>query len=110
MSRGSQIHNIIQTLSRGEKRQFKVHATKYDKENKRLTAQLWLDDNRGDEVIDMVKTGKEIDVSIGAYGTLTPSKGNSNGVEYFYKYMEYYLLPTRSNRNHRHSRCLPASL
>lgn len=65
-----------------------VFNTKYEKDNKRLSAQLWLEDNRGDEVINKVTNGEEIDVSIGAFGNVVASKGESNGVEYSYKFTD----------------------
>jgi tetratricopeptide (TPR) repeat protein len=52
MSRGGQVHKIIESLSRGEKRQFKLNVSKYEKSGKQISAHLF-------DVLDGMKTWDE---------------------------------------------------
>ena len=54
MSRSGQIHQLINGLSRGEKRQFKLQAYKYDKAGKQISQQLF-------DILDAMKTWDESD-------------------------------------------------
>lgn len=62
-----------------------IFNTRYEEVSRELKAELWIDAVRGDSIIGKIKNGDQIDVSIGAYGDLTPVLGGDNGTEHQYK-------------------------
>jgi hypothetical protein len=52
-----------------------VFNAKYDKPSRSLKADLWIDDDRGAIVNDLVAAGKCLEVSIGAFGDVKPYGG-----------------------------------
>ena len=62
-----------------------VFSSKYDEEKKRISADLWLNESRSKDVIDNLKGGRNIEVSIGAFGDIIEEKGQFNGTDYSYK-------------------------
>jgi hypothetical protein len=49
-----------------------VFNARYDEDGKSLKADLWIDNDRGKAITNRVECGQQIDVSIGAFGDLTP--------------------------------------
>ena len=47
----------------------------YDSSNRALKAELWIEDERGKTVNDLILAGKQLEVSIGAFGDLKPYSG-----------------------------------
>ena len=63
-----------------------IFNAKYDASEKKLSSEVWVDADRGGRIIDLVNSGKNMDISIGAYGDIIPSNGVAqNGVEYNYE-------------------------
>lgn len=59
-----------------------VFNSEYDEDGKRLIADLWINSERGSNIIELLRNGKEIDVSIGAYGDIIEKNGIIKGVKY----------------------------
>lgn len=53
-----------------------VFNSRYDATSKSLKADLWIDDERGTSINDLVAAGKCLDVSIGAFGDIEQCKNN----------------------------------
>ena len=53
-----------------------VFNTRYDKPAQSLKSELWIENERGKVVNDLVSSGKQLEVSIGVFGQLKQSKGN----------------------------------
>ncbi len=59
---------------------------RYDPDSKSLKAELWIDSTKGEAIVERVKKGSHIDVSIGAFGDLIPRNKNiSSEANYDYK-------------------------
>lgn len=52
-----------------------IFDARYDDEMKALKAKAWIDNERGDQVIDALKNGKKIDVSVGVWGNFNAEEG-----------------------------------
>jgi hypothetical protein len=62
-----------------------VFGATYNEEQEQLKAELWLNKSRSSDIVDKVKSGDSVEVSIGAYGDIVKSSGEANGVEYSYE-------------------------
>lgn len=51
-----------------------IFNSRFDHTSKSLKSDLWIEDERGKIVSDLVVAGKQLEVSIGAFGDLKPSK------------------------------------
>jgi hypothetical protein len=61
-----------------------VFNTRFDDKRRSLKGDMWIDNERGSFVTNMVRNGKRIDVSIGALGDVLSSGGREN-YDYFMK-------------------------
>ena len=59
-----------------------VFNTRFEEKGKRLKADLWLLKDRGKFIVDKIRMGDKIELSVGAFGDIIPEVGTSNGVEY----------------------------
>jgi len=59
-----------------------VFNVRYDTPGKKLISDLWLHEQRGEKIVKELDSGKNIDVSIGAYGDIVNNTGEINGVKY----------------------------
>lgn len=53
-----------------------VFNARYDKPNKSLKSELWIDNERGKIINDLVSSGKQLEVSIGVFGKLNRARSN----------------------------------
>lgn len=53
-----------------------VFNTSYDKPARSLKSELWIENERGKVINDLVSSGKQLEVSIGVFGQLNKSRGN----------------------------------
>ena len=53
-----------------------VFNARYDKPAKSLKSELWIENERGKVINDLVSSGKQLEVSIGVFGQLKKSTGN----------------------------------
>lgn len=51
-----------------------VFNAEYDEVGKKLKSELWLEQERGAFIVESIKNGDSVDVSIGAFGDLVPSR------------------------------------
>lgn len=59
-----------------------VFGVRFDQDGSKLRADLWLDKERGEPIIDRINRGDKIDLSVGAYGDIVYETGTHGGVEY----------------------------
>ena len=57
----------------------------YDQVENKLRADIWLDKDRGEFIVDKIRQGDKIELSVGAYGDIVNEKGVSNGINYSQK-------------------------
>jgi len=54
----------------------------YDQEGNKLRADLWLDKDRGEFIVDKIRLGDKIELSVGAFGDIVQESGSFNGTDY----------------------------
>jgi len=54
----------------------------FDQVGNKLRADLWLDKDRGEFIVDKIRQGDKIELSVGAFGDIIHEKGNFNGTDY----------------------------
>ncbi len=59
-----------------------VFNSRYSKSDKAIKTEFWLDSERAKPIIDKIKSGAKIDVSIGAYGTFGDAEGDVGDTHY----------------------------
>jgi len=59
-----------------------VFNSRYSSSEKAIKTEFWLDSERAKPIIDKIKSGDKIDVSIGAYGTFGNAEGNIGNTYY----------------------------
>ena len=59
-----------------------LFGAQYDQVEKKLRADLWLDKDRGEFIIDKIRLGDKIELSVGAYGDIVSEKGTYGDTKY----------------------------
>lgn len=59
-----------------------VFNSKYDETEKAIKAEFWLWDDKAENIISTIRSGKAVDVSIGGMANYTKVKGTINNIEY----------------------------
>lgn len=59
-----------------------VFNVRYDEPEKKLRADIWIEKDRGQFIVDKIAKGDKIELSVGAFGDIIEEHGEHNGIAY----------------------------